>query len=104
MTGPAIAVEDLRVVRGGRLALDDVSLTVHAGRVVGLLGPSGSGKSTLIRALVGVQIVESGTVLVLGHAAGSPELRCRIGYITQAPSARRPSSSSAPISVGCGCA
>ncbi|MGH2931590.1 MAG: ABC transporter ATP-binding protein [Gaiellaceae bacterium] len=86
MTGPAIAVEDLRVVRGGRLALDDVSLTVHAGRVVGLLGPSGSGKSTLIRALVGVQIVESGTVLVLGRPAGSPELRRRIGYMTQAPS------------------
>ena len=60
MTGPAIAMEGLRVVRDGRLALDDVTLSVHPCRVVGLLGPSGSGKSTLIRALVGVQIVESG--------------------------------------------
>ena len=82
----AIHVESLRVVRGGRLALDDVSLTLPAGRVVGLLGPSGSGKSTLIRAVVGVQIVESGVALVLGLPAGSPELRPRIGYMTQAPS------------------
>lgn len=85
MTGPAIAVEGLRVVRGGRLALDGVSLGVPAGRVVGLLGPSGSGKSTLIRALVGVQIVQTGTVRVLGLPAGSPELRRRVGYMTQAP-------------------
>ena len=54
--------------------------------MTGLLGPSGSGKTTLIRAIVGVQIVESGTVTVLGEPAGSPSLRPRIGYVTQAPS------------------
>jgi len=54
--------------------------------VTGLLGPSGSGKSTLIRAIVGVQIVQGGEVVVLGRPAGSPELRSRVGYVTQAPS------------------
>jgi len=68
------------------MAVDDVSFGLPAGQVVGLLGPSGSGKTTLIRCLVGVQIVEGGSVEVLGRPAGSPDLRNRIGYLTQAPS------------------
>jgi ABC-2 type transport system ATP-binding protein len=83
---PAIQVAGLRVVRGGTLALDDVSLEVEPGRVTGLLGPSGSGKSTLLRAIVGVQRIDSGRVTVLGEPAGSPSLRSRVGYVTQAPS------------------
>ncbi len=66
--------------------LRDVSLSVESGRVTGLLGPSGCGKTTLMRAIVGVQSVESGRVFVLGAAAGSPALRPRVGYVTQAPS------------------
>jgi ABC-2 type transport system ATP-binding protein len=82
----AIDVRDLRVVRGGREILPGISVEVERGSVTGLLGPSGTGKTTLIRAVVGVQIVESGTVRVLGHSAGSPETRRRVGYVTQAPS------------------
>jgi ABC-2 type transport system ATP-binding protein len=81
-----IKIANLRVVRGGREVLPDLSVTVPAGQVVGLLGPSGSGKSTLIRAVVGVQVVESGEITVLGEPAGSPSLRDRIGYVTQDPS------------------
>jgi ABC-2 type transport system ATP-binding protein len=72
----AIEVRDLRVRRGGKLVLDGLTLDVGAGSVTGLLGPSG----------FGVQIVESGDVVVLGRAAGSKELRPRVGYVTQAPS------------------
>jgi ABC-2 type transport system ATP-binding protein len=82
----AIEIEGLRVVRGGRPALDGVSLDVVRGSVTGLLGPSGCGKSTLMRAIVGVQIVAAGSVTVLGLPAGAPELRHRVGYVTQAPS------------------
>ncbi len=82
----AVRVEDLRVVRGGRLVLPGISLAVEAGTVTGLLGPSGSGKTTLLRAIVGVQITESGSVEVLGEEAGSSSLRSRVGYLTQAPS------------------
>ena len=87
MTGEsAIAVEALRVRRGGTLVLDGLSLEVRRGSVTGLLGPNGAGKTTLIRCIVGVQIVEAGTVTVLGDPAGSPGLRRRVGYVTQAPS------------------
>ena len=66
----AIAISDLHVERGGRPVLTGVTLDVSAGSVTGLLGPSGCGKSTLMRAIVGVQIVASGTVTVLGSAGG----------------------------------
>jgi ABC-2 type transport system ATP-binding protein len=82
----AIEVRDLRVVRGGREVLHRISLSVAPGTVTGLLGPSGCGKSTLMRAVVGVQEVAGGGVTVLGRPAGSPELRRRVGYVTQAPS------------------
>jgi len=81
-----IVVEGLRVVRGGREVLPDLTVRVPRGQVVGLLGPSGGGKSTLMRAVVGVQVIERGTVRVLGEEAGSPSLRHRVGYLTQAPS------------------
>jgi ABC-2 type transport system ATP-binding protein len=82
----AVLVEALRVDRGGHTALDSVDLRVPAGSVTGLLGPSGCGKSTLMRSVVGVQRITSGTVTVLGSPAGSPSLRRRVGYVTQAPS------------------
>ena len=81
-----IVVDHLRVVRGEREVLPDLSVRVPRGQVIGLLGPSGGGKSTLMRAVVGVQVVAGGTVTVLGQEAGSRTLRHRVGYLTQAPS------------------
>ncbi|WP_344950261.1 ABC transporter ATP-binding protein [Actinomadura miaoliensis] len=82
---PAVRVAGLRVRRGGREVLHEVTFEVPRGSIVGLLGPSGCGKTTLIRAIVGVQIVTSGTVTVLGEPAGRPSLRRRVGYATQKP-------------------
>ena len=82
---PSIVVDKLLIRRGGVIVLDDLSLSVASGRVTGLLGPSGSGKTTLMRAIVGVQIVESGTITVLGEPAGTPSLRWKVGYMTQNP-------------------
>jgi ABC-2 type transport system ATP-binding protein len=81
----AITIRELRVVRGGRPVLHRISARVLARRVTGLLGPSGSGKTTLMRAMVGTQVIESGEVEVLGQPAGSPGLRARVAYVTQAP-------------------
>jgi len=81
-----IEVRDLVVKRGKREVLHGISCSISSGSVTGLLGPSGSGKTTLMRAIVGVQIVASGQVTVLGQPAGSAALRSKIGYLTQDPS------------------
>ena len=87
---PAIRGRDLRVVRGGArkgvVVIEGMDFDVPSGQVVGLLGPSGSGKTTLMRAVVGGQSDVSGTLEVLGLPAGHPDLRRRVGYVTQAPS------------------
>jgi ABC-2 type transport system ATP-binding protein len=84
--GRAVEVAGLSVARRGRQVLHELGFGVPAGQVTGLLGPSGCGKSTLMRAIVGVQRITAGEVTVLGRPAGSPALRSRIGYVTQAPS------------------
>ena len=68
----AVHVRELDVVRGSTHALRAVSLEIPEGRVMGLLGPSGSGKTTLMRAIVGVQVIRSGAVEVLGAAGRRP--------------------------------
>ncbi|MEV6582805.1 ABC transporter ATP-binding protein [Streptomyces sp. NPDC051582] len=87
---PAIHARGLTVRRGTgrspRTVLDSIAFDVPRGRITGLLGPSGCGKSTLMRSIVGTQAHVTGTLDVLGRPAGHPELRSRIGYVTQAPS------------------
>lgn len=83
MVNYAIHTDDLRVRRGKKEVLHGVSFDVPTGSLVGLLGPSGSGKTTLMRAIVGVQRDVKGLATVLGHPAGSPILRHRVGYVTQ---------------------
>ncbi len=81
-----VDIQDLVVDRGHREVLHGVSAHLPGGEITGILGPSGSGKTTLLRSVVGVQVVRSGSVTVLGSPAGAPELRHRVGYLTQAPS------------------
>jgi ABC-2 type transport system ATP-binding protein len=81
----AVHARNLRVVRGKTVVLPDFSVQIPSGAITGLLGPSGCGKTTLMRSIVGTQMVASGTVTVLGHPAGSPPLRRRVGYVTQDP-------------------
>lgn len=67
---------------GAFTAVDDVSMQVQPGEVVGLLGANGAGKTTLIRMLLGLIAVTSGSVEMLG---GPPdrERRRRLGYVPQ---------------------
>lgn len=63
----ALSIVDVRVVRGGVTVVDDVSLHVDAGEVLGLLGPSGSGKSSLLHAVAGLVDVADGRVELEGR-------------------------------------
>lgn len=81
---PTITIDSTDVsFSDGFKALDDVSLTVPSGRITGLIGPSGAGKTTLMRSIVGRQKLAGGTITILGHEAGSAELRQIMSYKTQ---------------------
>jgi ABC-type branched-subunit amino acid transport system ATPase component/ABC-type branched-subunit amino acid transport system permease subunit len=61
-----LTVEHLTVRFGGLTAVDDVSITVPAGRIVGLIGPNGAGKSTLFNAVGGFVRPTSGSFILRG--------------------------------------
>lgn len=81
----AIQASRVKVKKSKNEILKNVTLTVKSGTITGLIGPSGSGKTTLMRAIIGVQQLSGGELLVLGKTAGSKELRKQIGYVTQKP-------------------
>ncbi|MGP9695102.1 methionine ABC transporter ATP-binding protein, partial [Brachybacterium sp. AOP25-B2-12] len=70
-------------------AVDDVSVDIEKGSIVGIIGYSGAGKSTLVRLLNGLELPTSGTVEVLGLSVGTASesalrgLRARVGMIFQ---------------------
>jgi sulfate transport system ATP-binding protein len=65
-------------------ALKDVSLSVGQGELVALLGPSGSGKTTLLRIIAGLEIPDSGTVLLNNeNATNHDPARRRVGFVFQ---------------------
>ena len=69
----------------GRKVVDNVSVRVKQGEVVGLLGPNGSGKSTIFRILTGYIAPSSGTARVAGHNAALDALALRreVGYVPE---------------------
>lgn len=67
---------------GSFTAVDDVTLEVKAGEIVGLIGANGAGKTTFIRSLIGLDAPTSGSVELFGKAPGDAA-RERLGYVPQ---------------------
>jgi D-xylose transport system ATP-binding protein len=63
---PLVEMRDIRIAFGGVHAVDGVTIDLHPGEVVGLVGGNGAGKSTLIRALSGAHPADSGEILIDG--------------------------------------
>src|SRR5215813_4435201 len=72
--------------RDGQLAVDDLSLRVERGQILGLLGPNGAGKTTTLRALMGLVRPQTGTITIFGRRVhpGSPALS-RLGSFVEGP-------------------
>jgi D-xylose transport system ATP-binding protein len=64
---PLVEMRDISVAFGGVHAVQDVTIDLHAGEVVGLVGGNGAGKSTLMRVLSGAHPADSGVVLIDGN-------------------------------------
>ncbi|MBC7500934.1 MAG: phosphonate C-P lyase system protein PhnK [Herminiimonas sp.] len=71
---PLLCAENISKSFGGRIACDDVSLTLHPGEVLGIVGESGSGKTTLLNCLAGQLAPDSGRVLFSTRHEGMVDL------------------------------
>ena len=79
-----IAVESVSKQFGDFKALDDISFEAPDGKLTALLGPSGSGKSTLLRIIAGLEVPDSGTIVVSGtDATWLPPQKRGIGFVFQ---------------------
>ena len=80
-----IAIAGVSCSRKGKKILEDVTLDVESGTVMGLLGPNGAGKTTLIRLVAGLARPDAGTIHVCGEDAAKRSVRFRrlIGLVPQ---------------------
>jgi ABC-2 type transport system ATP-binding protein len=78
-----IETRELRKTYGRIEALKGVSIRVEPGQIYGLLGQNGAGKTTLIKILLGIVRKTDGDASLLGHAAGDPGARKRVGYLPE---------------------
>ena len=86
MTQPVIEMRSVGKRFSKLTALDEVSLTLNEGEVLGLMGHNGAGKSTSMKLILGLIRPTSGELRVFGHDPGGPEandLRLRLGYLPE---------------------
>ncbi|MGH2403115.1 MAG: metal ABC transporter ATP-binding protein [bacterium] len=80
---PLAAVEHVCVSYGDERILDEVSLYIHRGDFLGIIGPNGSGKTTLLRVLLGLLVPDCGHVRLFGTDVRGFRDWHRIGYVPQ---------------------
>lgn len=82
---PIVQIRGLCKRFGSTQALQDVTLDIHSGSIIGLLGANGAGKSTLLRHIIGLYLPDKGTCVTFGCEAGKlgPAQLGRIGYVHQ---------------------
>jgi ABC-2 type transport system ATP-binding protein len=78
-----LSIRDLTKRFGTQTAVDQLSLEVPAGQIVGLLGPNGAGKSTTLKMLTGLLEPTSGTAVIAGHdlLAEPLEVKRKVGFV-----------------------
>ena len=81
----SISIKNVTKRYGAQTALDDVSLEIGEGQILGLLGPNGAGKSTLMKVVTGFVKADAGTVTVCGHDIDKEPMAIRslIGYLPE---------------------
>ena len=86
---PVLDIEHLSLQIGGARILDDVSLTVAKGEMLGVIGPNGAGKTTLFNLISGVMTPTSGTIRLAGHDVTNEQIhrraRAGLGRTFQTP-------------------
>lgn len=78
-----VSLQNLSKCFGSIRAVDDLSLTVEQGTILGIAGPDGAGKTTLLRLMTGVLGKYSGSINILGSENDIEPVKSRIGYMPQ---------------------
>lgn len=78
----AVAIDGVRHHLGGKLVIDDLSMSVPTGSIFGLIGPNGSGKTTTMRLALRIYQPDRGSVAVFGQTGGRAD-QLRIGYLPE---------------------
>jgi ABC-2 type transport system ATP-binding protein len=90
---PAVEIRELSVVfpmrRGAVKAVDDLSLRIGQGQIVGFLGPNGAGKTTTLHVLLGFIAPTSGSARIFGTDVQHSIARRRLGYLPEHPDTYR---------------
>ena len=79
-------IQSIRKRFGDFTAVEDISLTVPAGEVLGIVGPNGAGKTTTIKMILGLLQPDSGSITLFGNSINDAATRARIGYMPETPS------------------
>lgn len=76
-----------KIYKGGKKAVDNLSLTVKAGDIYGFIGHNGAGKSTAIKSIVGVMDFNEGEIYIDGHSVKKEPIKCKkiTAYIPDNP-------------------
>lgn len=82
---PALFIDQLCHSYGNHRALQNLSLLVRPGEIVGLLGPNGAGKTTAMSVIAGLVPLQSGQVQLRGHNATQPQSRQSVGFLVGPP-------------------
>jgi ABC-type Mn2+/Zn2+ transport system ATPase subunit len=80
---PIVEIEHLSFGYGAEPVLEDISLTVKQGDILGLIGPNGSGKTTLLKLILGVLEPQRGRIRLFGQELSRFREWARIGYVRQ---------------------
>lgn len=81
-TNSLVSIRGLSKKYGKHQALENISLEIPRGRIIGLLGPNGSGKTTLIKLMNGLLVPSKGQILIEGNAPGVETKSC-VSYLPE---------------------
>ncbi|MFL1696346.1 ABC transporter ATP-binding protein [Weissella kandleri] len=78
-----VQLENIVKKYGDKVVLDNISLNLTAGEIVGLIGPSGAGKSTIIKIALGMEVADAGYAEIFGEQMPQRKILGELGYMTQ---------------------